>query len=103
MTDAAKSVRSIPGGVRLAIRAQPRASRSAVLGPIDDGRGGIALKIAVAAPPVEGAANEAIVELLAKLLGVPRRSISIRAGETGRTKLVDVLGMDEATALARLL
>jgi uncharacterized protein (TIGR00251 family) len=103
MGDAAKSVRAIPGGIRLFVRAQPRASRSAVVGAIDDGRGGIALKVAVAAPPVEGAANEAIVELLAEVFGVPRRAVSIARGDTGRNKQIDVLGIDTNVAIARLV
>ena len=102
MGDAAKSVRAIPGGVRLFVRAQPRASRSAVVGTIDDGRGGIALKIAVAAPPVEGAANDAIVELLADVLGVPRRSVTIARGDTGRNKQIDIAGIDADAAIERL-
>ena len=102
MGDAAKAIRGIPGGIRVLVRAQPRASRSAVVGAIDDGRGGIALKVAVAAPPVEGAANDAIVELLAEVFGVPRRAVTIARGDTGRNKQIDIAGIDESTALARL-
>jgi uncharacterized protein (TIGR00251 family) len=97
-----KAIREIPGGIRLLVRAQPRASRSSVVGVIDDGRGGIALKVAVAAPPVEGAANEAIVELFAAKLGVAKRAVTIAKGETGRNKQVDVIGIDVATAVSRL-
>ncbi len=101
-------LRAFPGGVRIAVRAQPRASRDAIVGPIhvggvgDDGRGGVALKVAVTAPPVEGEANEAIVRLLAKVLGVPRRQVTITGGETGRIKTVEVRGIDLAHAQARL-
>jgi len=104
MTDAGKGtpLRAVPGGIRLVVRAQPRASRSAVVGPIDDGRGAVALKVAVAAPPVEGAANEAIVALLAQVLGVPKRSVTIARGETGKSKQIDVAGIDLATAEERL-
>jgi uncharacterized protein (TIGR00251 family) len=100
--DAAAAVRDIPGGVRIALRAQPRSSRDAIVGPVDDGRGGVALKVAVTAPPVEGEANEAIVRLVAKLLGVPRRQVSIASGEGGRTKTVEVTGVDRAHVLSRL-
>jgi uncharacterized protein len=93
-----KAVRPNKDGVRLIVRAQPRASRSAITGVMDDG----ALKVAVAAPPVDGAANDAIVELLAGVLGVPRRSVSIARGETGRNKQVDVEGIDVATAIERI-
>jgi len=102
MGDGAKAIRQIPGGVRVLVRAQPRASRSAVVGTIDDGRGGVALKVAVSAPPVEGAANAAIVEVLAEAFGVPRRAVTIARGDTGKNKQIDIAGIDEATAIARL-
>lgn len=92
-----KAVRAIPSGVRLIVRAQPRASRSALVGMHDD-----ALKVAVAAPPVDGAANEAIVELLSAVFGVPKRAVAIARGESGRNKQVDVTGIDLATAIARI-
>ena len=50
----------------------------------------------VNAPPVDGAANEAVVEVLAKALGVPRRAISIVAGHASRSKVVEVNGVDAA-------
>ena len=88
------SVRS--GAVRFLVRVQPRSSRNAV-----DGVHGDALKIRLTAPPVEGAANDALVALLADELGVPRRSIRIVSGETGRNKLVEVDGI-AAEAVERL-
>jgi uncharacterized protein len=75
--------------VRFAVRVQPRASRSAVAGV----HGG-ALKVRLAAPPVDGAANEALVRLLAELLGVPRRAVRIEGGHGSRSKLVEVDGVD---------
>ena len=66
------------------------------------GTKGDALLVAVAAPPVDGAANEAVVETLAAALGVPKRSVEILRGETSRTKLVAVHGLDEAELLRRL-
>ncbi|MDF1562258.1 MAG: DUF167 domain-containing protein [Deltaproteobacteria bacterium] len=84
-------LREIPGGVRLEILVQPRASRSKIVGE-HDGR----LKVALAAPPVDGEANEALLKLLAKLLGVPRRAVRITSGETGRRKVVEVEGADPA-------
>jgi hypothetical protein len=77
------------GGVRLRVRVQPRASRSEIVGE----HGG-ALKIRLAAPPVEGEANRALVKLLAKRLRLASSNVRIVAGETGRAKLVDVEGMD---------
>jgi uncharacterized protein (TIGR00251 family) len=89
------------GGVSILVRAQPRASRSAVVGTLET-PAGVALKIAITAPPVEGAANAAIVELLADKLGVPKRSVVIARGESGREKQVHVHGITAAEAIARL-
>lgn len=79
------------GAVRFPVRVQPRAATSAVAGT----HGG-ALKVRLSAPPVDGAANEALVALLADELDVPRRAIRIVAGATARTKLVEVDGVDAA-------
>ena len=81
--------------VRLTVRVQPRASRSRVAG-----RHGEALKLQVAAPPVEGAANAAVIELLAAWLGVPRRDLRLAHGERGRDKVIAIVAADPA-ALAR--
>ena len=98
----ADAITAIAGGVRIAVRAQPRASREAIVGAVDDGRGGAAIKIAVTAPPVEGAANDAIARVLAAALGVPRRAVVVARGESGRNKLVDVAEVDREAAV-RLL
>jgi uncharacterized protein YggU (UPF0235/DUF167 family) len=66
-----------------------------------DGRG-FAIEVAVTAAPVEGAANAAILALLAEILGRPKRSLRITHGETGRVKLVEVDGLDPAAAEARI-
>lgn len=60
------------------------------------GRHGDAIKIRLAAPPVDGAANEELVRFLAERLGVPRTAVRIVAGETGRRKRVAVVGVGEA-------
>ena len=59
--------------------------------------------IRLAAPPVEGAANEALVAFLSDALGLPRRSVTIISGDTSRDKRVRIEGLDEATARERLL
>lgn len=71
----------------LSILVQPRASRSEIVGPHGD-----ALKVRLAAPPVDGAANEELVRLLAKELDVSRSSIEIVSGLTSRRKTVRVSG-----------
>lgn len=84
------------GGVRFSVHVQPRASRTEVRG-VHNG----ALRVRLQAPPVDGAANAALVELLAGSLGIPRRSVRVVAGQTARLKVVDIEGVDVA-AIARL-
>jgi len=78
------------------IQVVPRASRAAV-----GGRVGERLRVAVTAPPVDGAANAAVVEALADAFGVRPRDVTILRGQTGKRKTVRVAGGDAGT-LARL-
>jgi len=64
---------------------------------------GDAVLIRLAAPPVEGAANDALIAFLSDALDLPRRNITIVSGEKSRGKRVRIEGMDEPTARARLL
>lgn len=66
------------------------------------GRHGDALKLRVAAPPVDGAANEAVVRFLAERLGVPRSAVRVEAGATGRSKVIAVAGITVEAAGHRL-
>lgn len=75
-------------GVSFAVRVQPRASRTAVTGELDG-----AVKVALAAPPVDGKANEALIRFLAELFGVSRSTIEIVSGDTFRNKVVRVSGV----------
>ena len=84
-------------GVSLRLVVQPRASRTQVVGEHGD-----ALKIRLAAPPVDGAANEALIEFLAKTLSVPRSAVAVRSGQAGRRKLVAVDGVTANAVLERL-
>lgn len=86
-----------PDGVRLRLRIQPRASRSEVVGLHGD-----TIRIRLAAPPVDGAANEELVRHLAELFGVPRRAVEITAGHAGRLKTVTVAGLEPAAAAQAL-
>jgi len=83
--------------VTLKVRVQPRASRDALAGEREG-----ALVVRLVAPPVEGAANEALGRFLAKALGVAPSAVRIVAGGSGRNKVVAVAGLDAAAALARL-
>lgn len=87
--------------LRLRVRLTPRGGRDRIDGWVADADGGQVLKVRVAAPPVDGAANEALLRLLAKVLGVPRSALSIAAGETSRLKTIEIQG-DEAELSARL-
>jgi uncharacterized protein (TIGR00251 family) len=84
-------------GIRLQVRVQPRAARTEIVGE----HGG-ALKIRIAAPPVDGAANEALIRFLANRLAVPRSAVEVVAGTAGRSKVVLVSGIDPSDAAARL-
>lgn len=75
----------------------PRAATTALAG-----RHGDAVKIRIAAPPIDDAANEELIRFLATRLGVPRRAIAITRGRSGRRKTVSISGIETATAL-RLL
>lgn len=82
---------------RLAVRLSPRASREGITGV----REGV-LQVRVTAPPVDGAANEALVRLLAKRLRVAKGAVTIVSGEASRTKVVQIDGLDEGEVRARL-
>jgi uncharacterized protein (TIGR00251 family) len=83
------------GIVRFSVRVQPRASRSAI-----EGVHGDALRVRLSAPPVDGAANEALVELLAKALGVAKRDVRVVAGAASRSKVIEVEGVASARVRA---
>jgi uncharacterized protein len=86
-------------GAALAIRVTPRASRNEIVEVLADGT----IKIRLIAPPVEGKANEALVDFLAQVLKVPKTAIEIVAGTTGRDKLVSILDLDAETVHARII
>lgn len=86
-----------PGGVTFSARIQPRAAKNQISG-VHDG----ALKIRITAPPVEGAANEACIGIVAQVLGVPRSRVAIIGGATSRNKMLHVNGIDAAHLLATL-
>ncbi len=83
---------------RITVRVQPGARRAGLVGRLADGT----WKLAVTAPPVEGRANEAVLEWLGEHLGVKRRALTIVRGETSRAKQVDVQDLDEVEVERRL-
>lgn len=88
--------------MRLAVRLTPRGGRDAVEGWAVDAEGRPYLKARVTAPPVEGAANAALIALLSKTLGRPRSAFSIAGGQTARLKMVEIEGLDDAALSARV-
>ena len=90
------------GGIRLAVRVTPRAKKSAIAGMTVAADGKSVLSVRLAAPPVDGAANKALVEFLATTIGVPRSAVRIVSGETSRHKMVSVTGVTLEAASRRL-
>ena len=86
-------IRATAGGVVIEVRVIPRAAKPGIAGSRDG-----ALLVRLKAPPVEGAANAELIELMAKAAGVPKRSVSIIAGERGRTKRVAIAGINPLDA-----
>ncbi len=75
-------------GVTFAVKVHPRAKKNAITGELGD-----ALKLSLTTPPLEGRANEACIEFFAKLLKVPRSSVTIASGQTSRQKVIRVSGL----------
>jgi uncharacterized protein (TIGR00251 family) len=90
-------LRDTDAGLVLRVRVQPRASRNALGGEREG-----ALVVRLTAPPVEGAANEALARFLGKALGVAPSAVRVLSGATGRNKTVSVAGLDAAAARERL-
>ena len=88
--------------VRVSVRVTPRAKTNLIKGFVKTAGGKSALEVRLAAPPVDDAANKALVALLAASLGVPKSAVTIVAGEASRLKVVRVGGMS-VEALARRL
>jgi len=85
------------GGAAFAVRVMPRAKKNEI-----SGRHGNAIKVRLTAPPVEGAANEALIDLLAEKLGVRVNQIEILAGHASRDKIVCVVGLTPQEVEERL-
>lgn len=91
------AIRDDASGASIQVRIHPRAKKNAITGEIGD-----ALKIALTAPPIEGRANEACVEFFAKLLKVPRSSVTIASGLSSRNKVIRVAGVTGQSIRDRL-
>ncbi len=91
------AIRETDEGVWFAVKVHPRAKRNAITGELGD-----ALKVSLTTPPVEGRANEACIEFFAKLLKVPRSSVTIASGQTSRNKVIHVAGLTAEQVRLRL-
>ncbi len=85
-------------GVTFVVKVHPRAKKDAITGEVGD-----ALKLSLTAPPVEGRANEACIAFLAKFLNLPRSSVTIAAGASGRRKVIRVAGVSALELRQKLL
>jgi uncharacterized protein len=90
-------LREVAGGVTLAVRAQPGAKKTAIVGVYGEGEAA-QLKIAVQASPVEGRANEALIAFLAQTFGIPKRSVELVSGELSRSKVFLLRGVSIPSA-----
>jgi uncharacterized protein (TIGR00251 family) len=89
-------------GVRLAVRVTLRAKHNALAGTIAGADGRPLLAIRLAAPPIDGAANKALLAFLADLFGLPKSAVTIVSGNAGRRKTVRLAGIDAETASRHL-
>jgi uncharacterized protein (TIGR00251 family) len=90
-------IQSTSNAIIISVRVIPRAGTSGVAGTRGD-----ALLVRLQAPPIEGAANEELIDVIVEALGVPKRAVSIASGARSRNKRVRVAGIDATTAAARL-
>ena len=91
------AINDTSSGATFAVKLHPRARKNAITGEV-----GNALKVALTAPPLEGRANEACIELFANLLDVPRSSVTIAAGQNSRNKIIRIAGLSAEQVRARL-
>jgi uncharacterized protein len=91
------AIQNSPNGITFAVKVHPRAKKNAITGIVGD-----ALKLAITSPPVDGKANETCIEFFAKLLNLPRSSVTIAAGRTSRNKVIRVSGLTAQQVRDRL-
>ena len=84
-------------GATFEVRVHPRAKKSAITGKLGD-----ALKLSLTSPPIDGKANEACTEFFAKLLKVPRSSVTIASGQRSRQKVIRVSGLSAEEVRKRI-
>jgi uncharacterized protein (TIGR00251 family) len=88
--------------IRIPVKLTPGAGADRIDGWATDADGRTVLKVRVRARPVEGEANDALIKLLAKTLGVPKSAVVIRRGGQSRTKILEVAGLSGDEVMRRL-
>ena len=77
------------GGAAISVRVTPRSSKNEITEVLDDGT----IKVKITAPPVDGKANQVLLEFLGKVLGIKANQLEVVAGQTGRDKLITITGL----------
>src|SRR5262249_52740458 len=90
-------IKVTPSGISFSVKVQPRARKNAITGTVGD-----ALKLALTAPPVEGKANQAVIEFLADFFDIPPSSITIASGAASRLKVIRISGANLQSLKERL-
>lgn len=90
-------LKQTPAGITFSVKVQPRARKNAITGTVGD-----ALKLALTARPVEGKANQAVIDFLAEFFDIPRSSVTIASGQTSRLKVIQISGLSAQQLRARL-
>ena len=90
-------IHDTPAGATFQVKVHPRARKNAITGTVGD-----ALKLALTAPPVQGKANQAVIEFFSDLFQIPRSSVTIASGETSRNKVIRIAGVSKPAAEQRL-
>jgi uncharacterized protein (TIGR00251 family) len=80
-------ISKLPDGIKFSVKVSPNSSKCEICGIVED-----YLKIKLDVPPIEGKANEKLIKFLSKILGIPKTSIEITSGETGRNKVLFIKG-----------
>lgn len=83
-------------GIRFEVKVQPKSSQNQITGIVEG-----VMKIRLTSPPVDGKANQALINMLSKIVDVPKKSITIIRGETSTNKLIQISGVDKETLLYR--
>ena len=90
-------IQEASGSVTFGVKVHPRAKKNAITGELGD-----ALKLSLTAPPLDGKGNDACIEFFAKLLKVPRGSVTIASGQSSRTKIIRVVGLSSEEVRKRI-